>query len=141
MLAQFAKASADGLLDVMNAGWTQIPAQPCAYFVAGLVELPWDAAGVGHKARLDLLNDQGKPVVNRRPDGQQVAVSAEGEFHVAPKPGTERGTPLTMPFALPIGPMELPVGRYEWRLEVDGETHEDWRLGFRVLPVAQSEAA
>jgi hypothetical protein len=28
-------------------------------------------------------------------------------------------------------PLE-PGGRYEWRLSVDGEGDEDWRLGFSV---------
>jgi hypothetical protein len=30
---------------------------------------------------------------------------------------------------------------FEWRVEIDGETHQDWRLGFNTRPEAQSEAA
>ena len=141
MLAQFAKATTNGMLDVMGGGWTQVGPQPSPYFLAGLVELPWDAAGIEHTARFDLLDDQGKPVTNEGPDGEQAPVYAEGQFHVAPAPGTRRGTPLTVPFAIPIGAMQLPPGRFEWRLEVDGEAHEDWRLGFTVLPLSQSKAA
>jgi hypothetical protein len=33
----------------------------------------------------------------------------------------------------------LTGGHYEWRLMIDEETHEDWRLGFNTRPVAQSD--
>jgi hypothetical protein len=41
------------------------------------------------------------------------------------------GTPMDAPFAINLGPLMIPPGgRYEWRLEINGETDEDWRLAF-----------
>lgn len=139
MLAQYAQA-ADGMLNVIGAGWTQMGPQPGPFAIAGIVELPWDAAGVQHKMRLDLLDDQGKAVLVQTPEGEKPLL-VEGVFDVAPMPGTKRGTPLVMPIAINLPPQAIPAGRYEWRLELDGETHEDWRLGFNVLPEVQSQAA
>jgi hypothetical protein len=42
-----------------------------------------------------------------------------------------------VPLAINIGPLPLPPGgRYEWRLTIDGETSEDWRLPFSTRPPA-----
>jgi hypothetical protein len=47
-----------------------------------------------------------------------------------------------MPFAFNSGPQPIPPGaNYEWRLMIDGETDEDWRLAFSTRPEAQSYAA
>jgi len=141
MLAQSALV-ADGLLNTLGAGWTEIGPDPSPFAIAGIIEVPWDATGVPHTLRFDLLDDQGKPVVVDTPDRGSVPVTIEGQFNVAPQPGVKRGTPLSMPIALSLPPQPLPPGsRYEWRLEIDGETHEDWRLGFTVRPLAQSRAA
>ena len=47
--------------------------------------------------------------------------------------GIEPGTPLELPLAVNSGPLPLePGSRYEWRLSIDGEGDEDWRLAFSV---------
>ena len=47
--------------------------------------------------------------------------------------GIKPGTPLELPLAVNSGPLALdPGGRYEWRLTIDGEGDEDWRLAFSV---------
>jgi hypothetical protein len=53
------------------------------------------------------------------------------------KPGTQIDLPLA--FNLPPQPIP-PGGRYEWRLTIDDQTHEDWRLVFSTRP-EQSAAA
>ena len=133
MLAQAAQ-DANGLLNVLGAGWTQIvPGSPFA--IAGIIEMPWDAAGVRHKFRMELLDDQGKPVIVETPEHGPQPVAVEGGFDLAPNPGIKRGTPLSIPLALNLPPTALaPESRFEWRLEIDGETHEDWRLGFNTQP-------
>jgi hypothetical protein len=51
----------------------------------------------------------------------------------------KRGTPLQVPAAIPVPPYDVPPGgRYEWRLEINGQTDEDWRIGFSTRPAAQS---
>src|SRR4051794_6393845 len=133
MLAQAAQAVPNGTVSVLGAGWTQIGiGSPFA--IAGIIEMPWEAAGEEHRFRLELLDDQGKPVMVETDQGEQ-PVCIEGGFNVAPQPGLKRGTPLSLPLALNMPPQPLAAGsRYEWRLDVDGESHEDWRLGFNTLP-------
>jgi hypothetical protein len=140
MLAQAAQA-ANGLLNVLGAGWTVIgPGTPFA--IAGIIEMPWEAAGVQHRFMFELLDDQGKPVVGQTPEGDEEPVRIGGGFDLAPNPGIKKGTPLSMPIAINLPPPQLEAGaRYEWRLEIDGETHEDWRLGFGTQPESQSKAA
>jgi hypothetical protein len=38
-----------------------------------------------------------------------------------------------MPVVVSVGPgMPLLDGRYSWRLEIDGTSHEDWLASFHV---------
>ena len=131
LLAQ-AVNEAGGLLNVLGAGWNRVT-NGLPYAIAAIVEMPWESAGVHHRFRLELLDADGKPVLTDGPDGE-VAVMVEGGFDVAPQPGVERGSPLNQPIAINLPPQVVEPGRYEWRFELDGETHEDWRFGFRVLP-------
>jgi hypothetical protein len=141
LLAQYAQV-ADGMLNVIGGGWTVIGAQPAPYFIAGLIELPWGAVGVQHTLKLELIDGDGNPVCLKQPDGTTKELVIDGQFDVAPSPGTKRGTPLVLPLAIPVPPCELAPGeRYEWRLEVDGEAHVDWRIGFATRPEAQSNVA
>jgi len=43
---------------------------PAPFAIAGTMEFPWEAAGVPQKVRFDLLDDQGKPVMNGDPSGR-----------------------------------------------------------------------
>lgn len=140
VLAQFAQV-ADGMVNMLGGGVTVMGPMAGPFAIAGVIEMPWEAAGVPHKLRFDLLDDQGAPFMVPTPDGSQ-PLRIEGQFDLAPQPGIKRGTPLTMPIAinLPAQPF-APGTRYEWRLEIDGETHEDWRLGFATRPDFQSLAA
>ncbi len=136
MLAQFARATPDGCIDVLGAGWTQIPEGPILYYIAGLLEFPWESGGIEHTGYFDLLDDQGAIVSTAGPDGEASAVRLQGTFNVAPNAGLQPGTPLGMPFVMGIEAPPLRPGRYEWRLQFDGRTEEDWRLGFNVVPAA-----
>ena len=40
--------------------------------------------------------------------------------------------PLDFPVAVNSGPLPLVSGVYEWRLTIDGQTDDDWRLPFSV---------
>jgi hypothetical protein len=140
MLAQAAQA-AEGLLNVLGAGWTQISVGT-PFAIAGIIEMPWGAAGEQHRFRLELLDDQGKPVVVETPENGPQPVHIEGGFDLAPHPGIKRGTPLSMPLAINLPPQQLAAGtRYEWRLELDGQAHEDWRLGFSTRPAGPQAMA
>ena len=63
-------------------------------------------------------------------DGQPVAFG--GDFEVGRPPGLKPGTPLDFPVAMNSTPLPLEPGRYEWRLTIDGKSHQDWTLAFTV---------
>ncbi|HMJ03261.1 MAG TPA: hypothetical protein VK506_09980 [Conexibacter sp.] len=141
LLAQFVQ-EAQGLVNMIGGGITVMGPDPSPVAIAGAIELPWDAAGVQHQIRFELIDSEGQPVLGPSAEGGEVPIVVEGHFDVAPAPGTKRGTPLTFPIALNLPPQPIPPdGRYEWRLYVDGETHEDWRLGFTTRPAVQSNVA
>ena len=53
-------------------------------------------------------------------------------FEVGRPAGLKPGTPLDFPVAINSGPLLLEPGRYEWRLTIDDEADDDWRLPFSV---------
>jgi hypothetical protein len=137
MLADHAEV-ADGKLFINGGGWTFTGPGPCPFAIAMTAEMPRDSAGAQHDVRWELLDDQGHPVVIPTPNGHEPLV-IQGQFAQAAGPDAPEGVPLTSVLAINLGPTPIPPGgRYEWRLMIDGETHEDWRLGFNTRPMAQS---
>jgi hypothetical protein len=133
LLADHAQA-AEGKLNIIGAGWTVIGPAPAPFAIAILFEVPWDRTNEQHAFRLELVDSDGDPVVVPTGDGDQPLV-IEGQFEVGRPPGVKRGTPLPFPLALNMGPHPIaPGGRYEWRLTVDDESDEDWRLAFSTRP-------
>jgi hypothetical protein len=133
LLADHAQA-AEGKLNIIGAGWTVIGPAPAPFAIAILFEVPWDRANEQHDFRLELVDSDGHAVLVPTPDGEHPLV-IEGQFEVGRPPGVKRGTALPFPLALNMGPHELtPGGRYEWRLTVDEESDEDWRLAFSTRP-------
>ena len=55
--------------------------------------------------------------------------------------GIKQGTPLDAVAAFPIPPLPLVVGRYEWRLTIDGEAHGDWYVAFTRAQPPLAKAA
>jgi hypothetical protein len=133
LLADHAQA-AEGKLNIIGAGWTVIGPAPAPFAIAILFEVPWDRANEQHDFRLELVDSDGDAVLVPTPDGEQPLV-LEGQFEVGRPPGVKRGTPLPFPLALNMGPHQLAAGgRYEWRLTLNEESHEDWRLAFSTRP-------
>jgi hypothetical protein len=133
LLADHAQA-AEGKLNIIGAGWTVVGPAPAPFAIAILFEVPWDRANEEHGFRLELVDSDGIPVLVPTPDGEE-PLMIEGQFEVGRPPGVKRGTPLPFPLALNMGPHPLaPGGRYEWRLTVDEESDEDWRLAFSTRP-------
>ena len=133
LLADHAQA-AEGKLNIIGAGWTVIGPGAVPFAIAMLFEVPWDRANEQHSFRLELVDSDGDPVIAEGPDGEAPLV-IEGQFEVGRPPGMKRGTALPFPLALNMGPQQLPPGgRFEWRLTVDDESDEDWRLAFSTRP-------
>lgn len=135
VLADFAQV-AEGKLNLIGGGWTITGPQPVPYGIGLIFDVPWDQANEQINFRLDLVDQDGQPVEIETPMGEQ-PLFIEGGFEVGRPPGLKRGTPLATPVGINLGPQPLPPGgRYEWRLTVNGESAEDWRLPFSVRPAA-----
>lgn len=143
MLADYAQVS-DGKLTIVGGGWDATGPNPLPFAIALKIEVPWRLANMRHKLRLELIDLDGAPVEVETPEGPK-PLFIESEFEVGRPPGVRPGTALPCMLALNLAPTPIPPGgHYQWCLEIDGETHEDWRLSFSTRPPeggAQVEAA
>jgi hypothetical protein len=97
--------------------------------IALKVDVPWDQANTRHRWRLELFNADGQPVLLGEGDGSPVEI--EQEFEIGRPAGVKPGTALDFVIAINIQPLPLEPGeQYAWQLTIDGEGHDDWRLGF-----------
>lgn len=140
MLADHAQA-VGGKLYICGGGWSVTGPQSAPFALVADVKVPWTGINTNHKLRFELFDGDGHPVEVDTPDGTQPLL-LEGEFQVTPAPGVKPGSMIDAPFAfnLPPQPAIQPGGIYEWRLTINGETHEDWRLTFSTRP-ALAQAA
>lgn len=132
LLADYATVS-DGKLSIVGGGWSVTGPEPVPFGIALLIQVPWDQANQRHTLRLELLDADGAPVAFPDEDGveQPVVFFDDVEFEVGRPPGLKPGTPLDFPLAVNSGPLPIPSGgRYEWRLSIDGQSRDDWRLAF-----------
>ena len=132
LLADFAQVS-DGKLTIVGGGWSLTGPEPVPFGIAILIRVPWDQANQRHVMRLELLDADGLAVEMETDDGTQPVVFFDDvPFEVGRPAGLKPGTPLDFPVAVNSGPLPLEPGRYEWRLTIDGEADDDWRLPFSV---------
>jgi len=142
LLADAAQAT-DGKLYVLGGGWSMIGPEPTPFAIAVDVKVPWHLANTKHEFKFELVDSDGRTVALPGPDGGEQAVVIDGVLEVGRPPGLTAGTPLDAVLAINVaGGLPLaPGARYEWRLMVDGECHEDWALPFTVRSAAQAQAA
>src|SRR5581483_3231689 len=115
MLADSAQA-VDGKLYILGGGWS-IATSGAMSALALKLEVPWDLANQQHQWRIDLLTEDGEPVMA----GDGTPLHVEGQFEVGRPAGIPEGTPIDLPLAINIGPLPLPAGRYVWQLIIDGQ--------------------
>jgi hypothetical protein len=124
---------AEGKLYINGGGWSVTsPGAPSA--IAVKLDVPWDRTNQRLHLRLRLIGQDGEPVAVPGTEGQQlVEIAAEAE--VGRPAGLAHGADIDFPLAFQIGPLPLQPGqRYEWVLDIDGETREEWRLTFSTRP-------
>ena len=141
MLADAAQA-AEGKLYILGGGWSVTGPAPSPSAIAVLIQVPWDRTNVEHTFRVELIDSDGDSIVlDTEAEGPQPVV-IEGAFEVGRPPGVKPGTSIDVPLAITVGPLPLPPGgRYEWRLSINEEGHQDWRLPFSTRSTAQPGAA
>jgi hypothetical protein len=136
MLLCDAAEAVGGKLYILGGGWSMTNPITAHSAIAIYIQVPWDQTNFGHRFRLELLDADGQPVLG----GEEKPVMVEGNFEVGRPAGLKPGTPIDVPLALNVGPMRLPPdSRFEWRLTLDGETGDTWRLPFgtRKAPTGQ----
>jgi len=138
MILSDAAQVAEGKLNVLGGGWNLTGPAPAPFAIGIIFEIPWHLTNQKLKYRLELVDLDGVPV-GVGPEAEPLAV--EEEFEVGRPPGMRQGSYLPMPRAFNFGPMPLaPGNHYEWRLSIDGDTREHWRLGFSTRAVIEPAA-
>jgi len=119
---------ADGKLFILGGGVSSIGAGPHPLGVAILIDVPWDRANIRHQWQLELVDEDGTPVMaNDRP------VLVGGDFEAGRPPGLQPGTPLPVPIAVNFSGLPVQPGRsYQFRLAIDGTTEGGWATRFGV---------
>ncbi len=121
---------ADRKLYILGGGLTMIGPRPQPLGVAIRIEVPWDRANVAHHWRLDLLDEDGHPVMLR-----DQAVMVHGRFEAGRPAGLKPGTPLSVPLAITFPTLPVQPGQsYTWQLSIDETAEADWRQSFHVRP-------
>jgi hypothetical protein len=138
MLADAAQA-AEGKLYILGGGWSVTGPTPSPSAIALYIQVPWDRTNVEHSFRFDLIDSDGNAVELETETDVEESITFEGTFEVGRPPGVKPGTSIDVPLAINFGPLPLPPGgRYEWRLSINQESHEDWRLPFSTRPASQA---
>jgi hypothetical protein len=128
LLGDHARA-AEGKLDVLGAGWTVTGPDPSSFGIGILMEARPGEFGHEHELLLELVDEDGRLVPI--PDGDEPMLRVQFQAQIVPPPGHPAPLPVVLPVAFNAANMPLPAGRkLEFRLWLDGETKESWRLPF-----------
>ena len=136
LLCDAAQVDPSGKVHILGAGWTVVgggvgvplPGQA----VVALIHVPWHQTIQPHFLRLRLEDADGNPVLVG-PPGEQHPLVHDQRFTARRPPGAPEGITIDVPVVVSLGPgMPLAPGRYAWRLEIDGASHEDWMTSFHV---------
>jgi hypothetical protein len=141
MLADHAQAVGNKLF-ICGGGWSLTGPDPTPGALAVDLKIPWDRRAEQHTIRFDLLDADGQRVLVPTPQGVQ-PLWIEGQLQLGDDldPAVKPGTPLDAAFAVNYGPLMLaPGARYEWRLTINDEGHDDWRVAFGTRPVVAQAA-
>jgi hypothetical protein len=133
MLLAEAVQVADGKLNILGAGWSQIAAGPSPMAIAVLLELGAREAAGDHHFELFLTDADHQPVFTQGPDGA-LAVEVRGDASVNLAENYDERVPVPWPIAVNVPGLALaPATAYQWNLVVDGQSHPEWVLPFRTV--------
>ena len=126
-------AVAEGKLFISGGGWDLLRPTAGPTALAVLVKVAWGETNRRTPLRICLVDDDGNAVTQPGPSGDPVVLEVTVTFEVGRPPGLKQGSDVSMPMAVPIGPMSLQPDRgYEWRVEVAGVTVG--KAAFRTFP-------
>lgn len=134
MLLADAAEAVNGKLYILGGGWSLRDARPIPIAIALLVEVPWTQANIQHLLQIDLVDEDGRPVIVEAPTGPQ-PFQLRIPFEVGRPAGLQAGTPLTLPLAINLAPIALqPARRYVLRCSINGDTQDHWQVSFATFP-------
>ncbi len=137
MLADSAQA-VGGKLYILGGGWSITGPQPCPSAIAALIHVPWTETNRKHAVKVELLDEDYRPVLLPTPQGEAPLV-IQGDFEVGRPPGIAPGSSIEVPFAFSIPPLPLkPGGRFVWKMTIDGKGDDNWQVVFSTRPAATS---
>jgi hypothetical protein len=123
LLAHSGHLDKSGTVHALGLGWTTCPTPTPQHVLIVFVEVEWSEIGRSFPIRAELVDG----------DGSRVAHTEENVIKARRHPVHPEGTAVTIPFIATIPPLNLKVGqRYQWRVSIDEEMHEDWLAGFTV---------
>lgn len=121
---------ADGRLNMLGGGVRIVPARPQQLGIGLLLDIPWERGDELVDWSCELLDADGVPVIVG-----DLPVLVQGQFNTARPQGWPEGMSLVVPIAINFTALPLePLGRYRWRLIVDGETDPEWEVELAVGP-------
>lgn len=119
---------ADGKLYVLGGGLQAVGPRPQPVSIGMLIYVPWDRANIKHDWKLELLDEDGVPVLHN-----DVPVIVAGQFEAGRPPGSQPGTPMQVPLAINFSALPVQPGRrYSWRLAINDTSEPAWSVSFRV---------
>lgn len=122
LLCDAAQAN-NGKLFVLGGGLSVIGPKPQPLALAIHVTVPWDRANIAHQWKLDLVDEDGRPVMIG-----ETPVSVTGRFEAGRPAGLRAGTPLGVALAINLTALRLKPGiGYSFVFDVNGESHPAWR--------------
>lgn len=127
---------AGGKLYILGGGLATVGPKPQPMALALQITVPWDRANIRHHWQVQLLDEDGHPVVVR---DKQVVV--QGQFEAGRPAGLRPGTPLGVSLAINLTPLPLRPGTgYTFALTIDERSEPDWRVRFFARPAPAATA-
>jgi hypothetical protein len=134
MLADYVDARQG--LTIINGG-SNVTGPNAAHSLALSFLVPPHLADKQHTFRLELIDMDGNGVGIQ---GNPTPFVFEAQFAVERPEGGSADWTIPVSAGINLGPLGLPPHQtYEWRLMVDGDTHEDWRLVFHTISPIQGQ--
>lgn len=135
LLADSAQVS-DGKLYLLGGGLSAIGPRRQPLAVVLLAKIPWDRANIPHNWKLELLDEDGGPVMaGERP------VMVGGKIEAGRPAGVKPGSPLHVPMAINFSALPVQPGNsYQFRLAIDDTSEPEWTAAFSVREQPQKKA-
>jgi uncharacterized protein DUF6941 len=123
LLARSAELDQGATVHALGVGWATTPTPVAQHALIIFVEVAWAELGRTFPIHAELVDS----------DGARVAYTEHGVIKAQHRAVHPKGTPVTIPFIATIPSLNLTVGqRYQWRVLIDDEMHEDWLASFTV---------